>query len=49
MGVRDTLRQRLHGALAYEVEAVRMSKRLAAPESEQLRLAVDQALAQGDV
>ena len=41
VGVRNTLGQRLYESLGYEVETVRMSKRLAELESEDLRLAVD--------
>jgi ribosomal protein S18 acetylase RimI-like enzyme len=41
VGVRNTLAQRLYESLGYEVEIVRMSKKLAEREDEDLRLSVD--------
>jgi ribosomal protein S18 acetylase RimI-like enzyme len=41
VGVRNTLAQRLYESLGYEVETVRMSKKLAEHDDEHLRLWVD--------
>jgi ribosomal protein S18 acetylase RimI-like enzyme len=41
VGVRNRLGQRLYESLGYEMETMRMSKRLVEGESEELRLAMD--------